>query len=239
MIAPSGAERGDDGVAALSTRSCRPGRWCRVDAAHVHLVVVSTSWARSSRTLEASVTPCAPSSALPTPAGTVVQPLGEVTTWRVRDLPVDARPCRGEQALAKTATNVTSARPIISAAAVAAVRPGFRVAFSRASRPAAPPMRAAGGADEVRERPHEPRREHRDADEEPEHAGDDPDDPRRRRRRRGRARVDVRPPSEADHVSAATNVFRESRLRRRRPRGRPRSAGCGSPGSPARSSRAA
>ena len=42
------------------------------------------------------------------------------------------------------ATNVTSARPIISAAAVVAVRAGLRIALSRASRPAAPPRRAAG-----------------------------------------------------------------------------------------------
>ena len=37
--------------------------------------------------------------------------------------------------LTNTATKTTSATPIISAAAVIAVRPGFRMAFSRASRP--------------------------------------------------------------------------------------------------------
>ena len=42
------------------------------------------------------------------------------------------------------ATIVTSARPIISAAAVDAVRAGFRIAFSRASAPDAPPKRANG-----------------------------------------------------------------------------------------------
>ena len=42
------------------------------------------------------------------------------------------------------ATTVTSARPIISAAAVEAVRPGLRSALSRASRPGEPPRRAAG-----------------------------------------------------------------------------------------------
>jgi hypothetical protein len=42
------------------------------------------------------------------------------------------------------ATKVTSAMPIIRAAAVAAVLPGWRIAFSRASRPAAPAMRSAG-----------------------------------------------------------------------------------------------
>ena len=40
--------------------------------------------------------------------------------------------------------NVTSAMPIISAAAVAAVRPGLRWAFRSAILPAAPPMRRAG-----------------------------------------------------------------------------------------------
>ena len=41
-------------------------------------------------------------------------------------------------------TAVTSATPIISALAVTAVRPGLRMALSRASRPAAPPSQAAG-----------------------------------------------------------------------------------------------
>jgi hypothetical protein len=45
---------------------------------------------------------------------------------------------------AKIVTNVTSARPIMSAAAVAAVRPGLRVAFSRARRPGMPPKRCRG-----------------------------------------------------------------------------------------------
>ena len=45
---------------------------------------------------------------------------------------------------AKTATNETSASPIISAAAVAAVRPGLRIAFSRASRPGTPRRRSSG-----------------------------------------------------------------------------------------------
>ena len=42
------------------------------------------------------------------------------------------------------ATKVISASPIISAAAVFAVRPGLRVEFSLASRPGAPPARRAG-----------------------------------------------------------------------------------------------
>ena len=45
---------------------------------------------------------------------------------------------------AKTATNVTSARPIISAAAVTAVRPGLRWVFSRARRPVSPRARSSG-----------------------------------------------------------------------------------------------
>ena len=45
---------------------------------------------------------------------------------------------------ASTPTAVTSASPIISAAAVDAVRAGLRIAFSRASEPATPPMRAPG-----------------------------------------------------------------------------------------------
>ena len=45
---------------------------------------------------------------------------------------------------ASTATSVTSASPIISAAAVEAVRCGFRRALSRASAPAAPPIFVAG-----------------------------------------------------------------------------------------------
>ena len=45
---------------------------------------------------------------------------------------------------ARTATKVTSASPIISAAAVAAVRDGFLPELAEASRPADPPSRRAG-----------------------------------------------------------------------------------------------
>ena len=45
---------------------------------------------------------------------------------------------------ANTVTNETSASPIISAAAVAAVRPGLRTAFSRARRPGTPRSRSSG-----------------------------------------------------------------------------------------------
>ena len=45
---------------------------------------------------------------------------------------------------ANTVTNTTTARPIISAAAVVAVRPGLRTVFSRASRPVRPRRRSSG-----------------------------------------------------------------------------------------------
>ena len=45
---------------------------------------------------------------------------------------------------ANTVTKTTSARPIISAAEVTAVRPGLRIAFSRASRPVSPRSRSSG-----------------------------------------------------------------------------------------------
>ena len=69
-----------------------------------------------------------------------------------------------------TATTVTSVSPIISAAAVDAVRPGLRTALAPASSPATPPARRAGQPDDAGERLDEPRREQRDADEQPEHA---------------------------------------------------------------------
>ena len=45
---------------------------------------------------------------------------------------------------AKIDANVTSATPIMSAAAVTAVRPGWRTEFSRASRPVMPVARSIG-----------------------------------------------------------------------------------------------
>ena len=79
---------------------------------------------------------------------------------------------------AKTVMKVTSARAIISAAAVTAVRPGLRFEFSRASRPvsrAHPLQRPAG---EVGERPHQERAEERDGDDHGEPAAADPRRPR-------------------------------------------------------------
>ena len=48
------------------------------------------------------------------------------------------------RACAKTATNTTIARPIMRAAAVAAVRDGLRPAFSRARRPLVGASRSSG-----------------------------------------------------------------------------------------------
>ena len=78
------------------------------------------------------------------------------------------------------ATNATSATPIISAAAVAAVRPGLRTELRRASAPggaADPPRRQP---DDGGERPDELRRDHRDPDEQQEHAAGDRQEPLRR-----------------------------------------------------------
>ena len=61
------------------------------------------------------------------------------------DLLLDGVSVEPRRPAPSVATTVTSARPIISAAAVEAVRPGLRSAFSRASRPGEPPKRAAGG----------------------------------------------------------------------------------------------
>ena len=85
--------------------------------------------------------------------------------WSVTAVSVDTR--RPEPS---TATTVTSVSPIISAAAVDAVRPGLRTALAPASSPATPPARRAGPADDAGERLDEPRGEQRDAGEQPEHA---------------------------------------------------------------------
>ena len=76
---------------------------------------------------------------------------GSRATWRAADVGIGEKPftfCNRKSPrklasivllmpalspAANTATNVTSASPIISAAAVTAVRPGLRMAFSRAS----------------------------------------------------------------------------------------------------------
>ena len=72
------------------------------------------------------------------------QPSAPVITWleptRSSSTPrvVSFRPA------ATTVTSVTSAMPIVSAVAVATVRPGWRIALRRASPPAAPPSACAG-----------------------------------------------------------------------------------------------
>ena len=66
---------------------------------------------------------------------------------------------------ANTVMKATSATPIISADAVAAVRRGLRVAFSRASVPAMPRKRGQRRTDDPCERPGDDRTEHRDTDE--------------------------------------------------------------------------
>ena len=64
----------------------------------------------------------------------------------------------------------TRATPIISAAAVAEVRLGLRMAFSRASVPDMPLTRGSGDAEHPAERPGEDRTEHGDAEEHQRHA---------------------------------------------------------------------
>ncbi len=59
------------------------------------------------------------------------------------DPTIDASPDALNEA-AMTATAAIRATPIISAAAVDAVRRGLRMAFSRASRPGTPRSRASG-----------------------------------------------------------------------------------------------
>ena len=72
------------------------------------------------------------------------QPSAPMITWvaeiRSRACPRGVRAGPG----ATTVTAVTSTTPIISADAVVAVRPGWRIALRRASRPAEPPSCSAG-----------------------------------------------------------------------------------------------
>ena len=83
---------------------------------------------------------------------------------------------------ASTATSVTSARPIISADAVEAVRCGLRRAFSRASDSGDAAELRRGPAERGGERPDEPLREQRDAEEDHQRAEAHPDEQRRRAR---------------------------------------------------------
>ena len=64
-----------------------------------------------------------------------------MSPWKLRSMVL---PTDSEMPAAKTVTNTTTARPIISEAAVVAVRPGLRTVFSRASRPVRPRTRSSG-----------------------------------------------------------------------------------------------
>ena len=61
--------------------------------------------------------------------------------WKLRSI---ALPIEALIPAANTVTKTTTARPIISAAAVTAVRPGLRTAFSRARRPVMPRSFSSG-----------------------------------------------------------------------------------------------
>ena len=130
---------------------------------------------------------------------------------------------------------VTSVRPIISAAAVEAVRPGLRTALAPASSPATPPARAG--------RPG--RRRGRAAGPGAGRASRCRRTARARRRRGARRRPASRARSEHAGNSAASEIpatpspaFRACAAKREagtsRPRGPPRSAARGSPAAPGR-----
>ena len=88
-----------------------------------------------SRIGEAAATPSTFATAGTTAAGIGVKPSSCSTAMS----PASVRSMRSEtearSPFAKIVTKTTSASPIISAAEVTAVRPGWRVEFSRASRP--------------------------------------------------------------------------------------------------------
>ena len=72
--------------------------------------------------------------------------------WKLRSI---ALPTDALMPAANTVTNTTTARPIISAPAVTAVRPGLRTAFSRARRPVRPRSRSSGHPHDRGERAHQ------------------------------------------------------------------------------------
>ena len=130
--------------------------------------------------------------------------------------------------------------PIISAAAVTAVRAGLRSAFSLASRPATAEALDAASRPR-RERPHDVRREHRDADEDQQRAAAHAEQPR--------WRVEPSP----EHAVATSSEAADGEERRDdgrvsepdapaaapRPRAAPRSAAPGWRAAPGRAPRAA
>ena len=196
-----------------STRSCTRAP---IVAGSTPLTAFSpspTSCAWSPRIDELSVTPGACEAASPAPIGTVSQPLCEVITWLVPSCLRSAVSSLASRPLPKTATKETSVRPIISAAAVEAVRPGFRTAFSCASRPAAPPSRATGQADDVGERADEARCDHREPDEDAERAAADPERPHAGRDVGAERAVDeAEGRQRSATTSPKTSVFRDCRL---------------------------
>src|SRR5438034_188614 len=94
---------------------------------------------RSARIDEDRSTPGAFAAASPAAVGKPDQPFWDVTIHGAGNWPLIALSIEPWTPLPSTATNETSASPIISAAAVDAVLDGFRTAFSDASAPAAPP----------------------------------------------------------------------------------------------------
>ena len=151
-----------------------------------------------------------------------------------------ARPAlESRNAAPSTATTVTSARPIMSAAAVDAVRDGLRIAFSRASSPGRPPTRSAGQPTTAASGLHEPGSEQGDPEEERERP-DTEQEEHGLGLQPGRGEGD-----REDHDRDGDRRERDVRsvggeARRRqasRPRAPPRSAARGSPGGPARCSR--
>src|SRR6185437_1742847 len=102
--------------------------------------------ARSARIDDACVTPGAFDTASPAAVGKPDQPFFDVTTHDEVNWPSIAFDIESCTPLPSTATNDTRARPIISAAAVDAVRCGLRTVFCDASAPEAPPKRRDGQA---------------------------------------------------------------------------------------------
>src|SRR5262249_21719652 len=95
--------------------------------------------ARSARTLEATETSVVRATARPTATGRGFHPFWETTTASAFSCRSTATVCEARSPFENAERQVTRASPTISAAAVDAVRAGLRIAFCRASRPAAPP----------------------------------------------------------------------------------------------------
>ena len=140
----------------------------------------------------------------------------------------------------RTATNVTSASPIMSAAAVTAVRPGLRTAFSRASRPAAPPSRRAGQPTTAASGLTRRDDDQRDADEQSEAAEREQEQHLLRAEAAREQAVAQTPPAPRAIVAPAIRARRVqgASAGASRPRARPRSAARASRAGPGRARRA-